>query len=241
MSLPLSRDRAELPVVVIGAGPVGLAAAAHLVDRGLEPLVFEAGTVAGASVREWGHVRVFSPWRSTSTRSAPACSSAPAGSTLIRTATRRAPRSPAATWSRSSRFRRSPRRAGGRAGRRPCSRAPRASRARRSSLWRRPALVPAGMAQRCPARPSVATRRRASRMATRRSQANAVERSGWRRRNSFAWLQRRPRCRRRAMDGGMDRRVDGAVVGVEDHGFVAAQQPDAPRDGEPRLSPRIVG
>jgi thioredoxin reductase len=50
------------PVAVIGAGPVGLAAAAHLIDRGLEPLVFEAGDAVGASIREWGHVRVFSPW-----------------------------------------------------------------------------------------------------------------------------------------------------------------------------------
>jgi hypothetical protein len=49
-------------VAVIGAGPVGLAAAAHLAVRGIEPLVFEAGDAVGASVREWGHVRVFSPW-----------------------------------------------------------------------------------------------------------------------------------------------------------------------------------
>ncbi|MGT2460825.1 FAD-dependent oxidoreductase [Sinomonas atrocyanea] len=52
-----------LPVAVIGAGPVGLAAAAHLLERGLEPLVLEAGSAVGASMREWGHVRVFSPWR----------------------------------------------------------------------------------------------------------------------------------------------------------------------------------
>ncbi|MBT2418554.1 NAD(P)-binding domain-containing protein [Streptomyces sp. ISL-22] len=52
----------ELPVVVIGAGPVGLAAAAHLVDRGIEPLVLEAGPAAGAAVREWSHVRLFSTW-----------------------------------------------------------------------------------------------------------------------------------------------------------------------------------
>jgi thioredoxin reductase len=52
----------ELPVAVIGAGPVGLAAAAQLIDRGIRPLVFEAGATVGASVREWGHVRVFSPW-----------------------------------------------------------------------------------------------------------------------------------------------------------------------------------
>jgi thioredoxin reductase len=52
----------ELPVVVIGAGPEGLAAAAHLLERGLEPLVLEAGNGPAAAVREWGHVRLFSPW-----------------------------------------------------------------------------------------------------------------------------------------------------------------------------------
>ncbi|OII64655.1 flavoprotein [Streptomyces sp. CC53] len=52
----------ELPVAVIGAGPVGLAAAAHLLDRGIEPLVLEAGASAGAAVREWSHVRLFSTW-----------------------------------------------------------------------------------------------------------------------------------------------------------------------------------
>jgi hypothetical protein len=54
---------AALPIAVIGAGPVGLAAAAHLVSRGEIPVVLEAGTQAGAAVRAWGHVRVFSPWR----------------------------------------------------------------------------------------------------------------------------------------------------------------------------------
>ncbi|MDQ1009535.1 NADPH-dependent 2,4-dienoyl-CoA reductase/sulfur reductase-like enzyme [Streptomyces sp. V4I23] len=52
----------ELPVAVVGAGPVGLAAAAHLIERGIEPLVLEAGPVAGTAVREWAHVRLFSPW-----------------------------------------------------------------------------------------------------------------------------------------------------------------------------------
>lgn len=52
----------QLPVAVIGAGPVGLAAAAHLLSRGLEPVVFESGEGVGASVRDWAHVRVFSPW-----------------------------------------------------------------------------------------------------------------------------------------------------------------------------------
>ena len=53
----------HLPVVVVGAGPIGLAAAVHLRERGLEPLVLEAGAEAGAAVRRWGHVRVFSPWK----------------------------------------------------------------------------------------------------------------------------------------------------------------------------------
>ncbi|MDG4768216.1 NAD(P)-binding domain-containing protein [Solwaraspora sp. WMMD406] len=53
----------ELPVVVIGAGPVGLAAAAHLHERRLPALVLEAGDSVGAAVRQWGHVRLFSPWR----------------------------------------------------------------------------------------------------------------------------------------------------------------------------------
>ncbi|MFJ3970452.1 NAD(P)-binding domain-containing protein [Streptomyces parvus] len=52
----------ELPVAVIGAGPSGLAAAAHLLDQGIEPLVLEAGQQAGAAVRDWAHVRLFSTW-----------------------------------------------------------------------------------------------------------------------------------------------------------------------------------
>ncbi|WP_327001036.1 NAD(P)-binding domain-containing protein [Dactylosporangium sp. NBC_01737] len=52
-----------LPVVVIGAGPVGLAAAAHLHERGLPFTVLEAGDGPAAAVRQWGHVRLFSPWR----------------------------------------------------------------------------------------------------------------------------------------------------------------------------------
>ncbi|MEV6575712.1 NAD(P)-binding domain-containing protein [Streptomyces sp. NPDC051577] len=50
------------PVAVIGAGPAGLAAAAHLTGRGITPLVLEAGTSAATAVREWGHVRLFSTW-----------------------------------------------------------------------------------------------------------------------------------------------------------------------------------
>ena len=52
----------DLPVVIIGAGPVGLAAAAHLAQRGQSFQVLEAGTSVGASILKWGHVRLFSPW-----------------------------------------------------------------------------------------------------------------------------------------------------------------------------------
>lgn len=52
-----------LPVAVIGAGPIGLAAAAHVVARGGEVVVLEAGDAVGASVRDWAHVRLFSPWK----------------------------------------------------------------------------------------------------------------------------------------------------------------------------------
>src|SRR3954468_12939458 len=49
-------------VAVIGAGPVGLAAAAHLLERGLAPVVLEAGREAGHAVHKWRHVQLFSPW-----------------------------------------------------------------------------------------------------------------------------------------------------------------------------------
>lgn len=53
---------APLPVVIIGAGPVGLAAAAHVRARGLTPLVLESGPNVGSGMRRWAHVRMFSPW-----------------------------------------------------------------------------------------------------------------------------------------------------------------------------------
>ena len=49
-------------IAILGAGPVGLAAAAHVLERGLEPVVLEAGPQAAHAVRQWGHVRMFSPW-----------------------------------------------------------------------------------------------------------------------------------------------------------------------------------
>jgi hypothetical protein len=53
----------NLPVVVIGAGPTGLAAAAHLRAREIPAVVLEAGPSAASAVREWSHIRLFSPWR----------------------------------------------------------------------------------------------------------------------------------------------------------------------------------
>jgi thioredoxin reductase len=52
----------SLPVAVIGAGPIGLAAAAHLVERGLPVRVYEAGQTVGANVRDWAHIRIFTTW-----------------------------------------------------------------------------------------------------------------------------------------------------------------------------------
>ena len=49
-------------VAIIGGGPVGLAAAAHALGRGLRPVVLEAGSKVGDAVRNWSHVRMFSPW-----------------------------------------------------------------------------------------------------------------------------------------------------------------------------------
>lgn len=62
MSATPAPPTGRLPVVIVGAGPVGLAAAAHLLGRDLDPLVLEAGERAGAAVREWAHVRLFSTW-----------------------------------------------------------------------------------------------------------------------------------------------------------------------------------
>lgn len=49
-------------IAIIGAGPVGLAAAAHALERGLSPVVLESGPSVGHAVRQWAHVPMFSPW-----------------------------------------------------------------------------------------------------------------------------------------------------------------------------------
>lgn len=60
----MNAKSADHPVIVIGGGPVGLAAASHLIERGLETLVLEAGSAVGHTIRDWGHIRIFSDWRS---------------------------------------------------------------------------------------------------------------------------------------------------------------------------------
>jgi thioredoxin reductase len=56
-------ETASLPVAIIGAGPVGLAAAAHLTLRNLPFVLFEAGGIVATHILTWQHIRVFSPWR----------------------------------------------------------------------------------------------------------------------------------------------------------------------------------
>lgn len=53
----------DLPIAVIGGGPVGLAAVAHLNARGLPVKLYEAGEAVATNIPDWGHVRVFTPWR----------------------------------------------------------------------------------------------------------------------------------------------------------------------------------
>ncbi|WP_173923512.1 NAD(P)-binding domain-containing protein [Agromyces sp. Marseille-P2726] len=52
-----------LPVAIVGAGPIGLAAAANLVERGIEFVIYEAADQVAGSIRRWGHTRLFSPWK----------------------------------------------------------------------------------------------------------------------------------------------------------------------------------
>jgi thioredoxin reductase len=55
--------KASLPVAIIGAGPVGLAAAAHLYSRHQPFIILEAGDTVAANILSWKHIRVFSPWK----------------------------------------------------------------------------------------------------------------------------------------------------------------------------------
>ncbi|WP_233215761.1 NAD(P)-binding domain-containing protein [Rhodopirellula bahusiensis] len=52
----------SLPVAIIGAGPIGLSAAANLLERDQDFIILEAGSRIAASMWEWRHVRLFTPW-----------------------------------------------------------------------------------------------------------------------------------------------------------------------------------
>ena len=56
-------NNSKLPVGIIGAGPVGLAAAAHLTKYKIPFILFESGSSVGNNFLSWAHVRVFSPWK----------------------------------------------------------------------------------------------------------------------------------------------------------------------------------
>lgn len=57
------KKKSQLPIAIIGAGPIGLAAAAHLAKAHEKFIVLETGPSIGHQVRQWGHVRLFSPWQ----------------------------------------------------------------------------------------------------------------------------------------------------------------------------------
>src|SRR5690606_20650114 len=64
LAMPTLRDSRldNLPVAIIGAGPIGLAAAAHLHERGIDFVIFESGETVASSMLSWGHIKLFSPW-----------------------------------------------------------------------------------------------------------------------------------------------------------------------------------
>lgn len=84
-------------VAIIGAGPVGLAAAAHILERGMTPIVFEAGPEAGHSVRQWQHVQLFSPWEYNIDKAAARLLAPTDGILRTRRSTRPVPNSTSAT------------------------------------------------------------------------------------------------------------------------------------------------
>src|SRR3954467_14768517 len=72
-------------LAILGAGPIGLEAALAAAERGWEFTVYEAGRSVGASVRDWGHVRLFTPWdMNVSPRARRALSAAAGGGALPR-------------------------------------------------------------------------------------------------------------------------------------------------------------
>ena len=59
----IKQDSSTLPIAIIGAGPIGLAAAAHLSAKNEKFVIFESGRSVGMNILQWGHVRLFSSWQ----------------------------------------------------------------------------------------------------------------------------------------------------------------------------------
>lgn len=53
----------KLPIAIIGGGPIGIAAAAHLYKNNNPFILFETGESIAAHVQSWAHVKLFSPWK----------------------------------------------------------------------------------------------------------------------------------------------------------------------------------
>lgn len=49
-------------IAILGAGPIGLEAALAAAERGWDFTLYEAAPRVAGHVREWGHVRLFTPW-----------------------------------------------------------------------------------------------------------------------------------------------------------------------------------
>ncbi|WP_102691589.1 NAD(P)-binding domain-containing protein [Rummeliibacillus pycnus] len=56
-------SESQLPIAIIGGGPIGLAAGAQLISRHQSFILFEQGSEIGSNIRTWGHVTLFSPWQ----------------------------------------------------------------------------------------------------------------------------------------------------------------------------------
>src|SRR3954453_23621917 len=76
-------------VAILGAGPIGLEAALAAAERGWAFTVFESAERAGGNVRDWGHVRLFTPWEMNGSErmrralpNAPGAASLPSGAEL---------------------------------------------------------------------------------------------------------------------------------------------------------------
>jgi NAD(P)-binding Rossmann-like domain len=79
----MTTTRKRPRIAILGAGPIGLEAALAAHERGFPFTVYEAADRPGGNVRDWGHVRLFTPWdMNVSGRMRRALPQAPAGAGL---------------------------------------------------------------------------------------------------------------------------------------------------------------